>query len=122
VITGAHAVIFTEDAPALRAFLGEILGFPSVDAGDGWLIFGLPPSELAAHPAAEAGGHELYLTCDDIGATVAALEAKRVELARPVRDVGWGRLTAIALPGGGELGLYEPRHPGPPRGDTRSLT
>ena len=117
MITGAHAVIFTEDAAALRGFLGDVLGFPSVDAGGGWQIFSLPPAELAAHPAAAdaAGRHELYLTCDDIEATVATLAAKGVELVRPVADVGWGLLTAIALPGGGELGLYEPRHPAPPR-------
>jgi catechol 2,3-dioxygenase-like lactoylglutathione lyase family enzyme len=115
-------VIFTEDAPALRDFLGEILGFPSVDAGGGWLIFALPPAELAAHPATAAGRHELYLTCDDVHATVAALEAKGVEVVRPVSDVGWGLLTAIALPGGGELTLYEPRHPLPPRGPAEGLT
>ncbi len=106
--------MFTEDAPALRAFLAEVLDLPAVDAGGGWLIFGLPAAELAAHPAPTAGRHELYLTCDDVQATVAELEARGAELTGPVRDEGWGLVTAIALPGGGELGLYQPRHPAPP--------
>ena len=115
MINGVHAVLFTQDADALRAFLRDVLELPSVDAGGGWPIFGLPPAELAAHPSDEAGGTELYLMCDDIRATVAELEAKGVELARPVSDEGWGLVTAIELPGGGELGLYEPRHPRPPQ-------
>ena len=113
MITGAHAIIFSKDAEALRAFLGDTLGFRSVDAGGGWLIFGLPPAELAAHPAEEAGKHELYLMCDDIYATVAELEAKGVKSAGPISDERFVLLTAIELPGGGELGLYEPRHPTP---------
>ena len=113
MITGAHAIIFSKDAEALRAFLGDTLGFRSVDAGGGWLIFGLPPAELAAHPAEEAGKHELYLMCDDIEATVAELEAKGVKFAGPVSEAGFGLMTSIELPGGGELGLYEPRHPTP---------
>jgi len=115
MITGIHAVLFTRDADALRAFLRDVLELPSVDAGGGWLIFGLPPAELAAHPGEDAGS-ELYLMCDDIEATVAQLAAKGVEPLRPVSDEGWGLVTAIALPGGGELGLYEPRHPIPPHG------
>ena len=114
VITGAHAIIFTRDADALRAFLRDALGFPSVDAGGGWLIFGLPAAELAAHPGEEDGRHELYLMCDDVHATVAELEGRGVEFSRPVSDAGFGLETAIKLPGGGELGLYEPRHPSPP--------
>jgi catechol 2,3-dioxygenase-like lactoylglutathione lyase family enzyme len=113
VITGAHAIIFSRDAEALRAFLRDTFDFPSVDAGGGWLIFGLPPAELAAHPAEEGGRHELYLMCDDIEATVGELEAKGVRFTAPVSDEGFGLLTSIALPGGGELGLYEPRHPRP---------
>ena len=113
MITGIHAIVFTEDADALRAFLRDVLELESVDAGGGWLIFALPPAELAAHPGDEAGRHELYLMCDDIEATVATLEGKGVELARPVGDEGFGLMTAIRLPGGGELGLYEPRHPSP---------
>jgi catechol 2,3-dioxygenase-like lactoylglutathione lyase family enzyme len=113
VITGAHAVLFTTDAEALRAFLRDTLGFTSVDAGGGWLIFALPPTELAAHPAEQGGRHELYLMCDDIGATVTELEAKGVEFTGPVTDEGFGLLTAMRVPGGAELGLYEPRHPSP---------
>lgn len=115
MITGAHAVLYSRDAEALRGFLRDVLGLPGVDAGDGWLIFGLPPAEVAAHPADVGGRHELYLMCDDIAATVAELSAKGVELACPVQDVGWGLLTRLKVPGGDELGLYEPRHPTPPR-------
>jgi predicted enzyme related to lactoylglutathione lyase len=111
VITGTHAVIFTEDAEGLRAFLKNVLGFSSVDAGGGWLIFALPPAELAAHPADEGGRHELYLMCDDVAATAAELHGKGVELTRPITDEGFGLMTGIKLPGGGELALYEPRHP-----------
>ena len=113
VITGAHVTIYTQDAQADRAFLRDVLGFDSVDAGGGWLIFRLPPAELAAHPAEAGGRHELYLMCDDIQATMQELEAKGVVLARDVIDAGFGLLTAIVLPGGGEVGLYEPRHPSP---------
>ena len=112
MITGVHAIQFTPDADALRAFLRDVLELRSVDAGGGWLIFGLPPAELAAHPG-EKAGTELYLMCDDIEATTAELQAKGVELTKPVSDEGWGLVTAIALPGGGEMGLYEPRHPVP---------
>ena len=112
MITGVHAIIFSRDADGVRALLRDVLGFPSVDAGDGWLIFALPPAELAAHPAGEPS-HELYLMCDDVTQTVEALSGKGVEFTRPVSDEGFGRVTAMRLPGGGELGLYEPRHPGP---------
>jgi glyoxalase/bleomycin resistance protein/dioxygenase superfamily protein len=115
MITGVHAIVFAEDAEAVRAFLRDTLELPSVDAGGGWLIFALPPAEIAAHPAPETGRHELYLMCDDIHATVAELEAKGVEFARAVSDEGFGLMTALRVPGGGELGLYEPRHPLPPR-------
>jgi predicted enzyme related to lactoylglutathione lyase len=114
VITGAHAIIFTRDPEGLRAFVRDVLGFSAVDAGGGWLIFALPPAELAAHPAEDAGHHhELYLMCDDIQATVSELKQKGVESTRPISDEGWGLLTAFAVPGGGELALYEPRHPSP---------
>jgi catechol 2,3-dioxygenase-like lactoylglutathione lyase family enzyme len=112
MITGAHAILFSPDAEGVRAFLADTLGFPSVDAGGGWLIFALPPAELAAHPA-QAPGHELYLMCDDVHATVEELEAKGVEFASPITDEGFGLMTSVRLPGGGELGLYEPRHPVP---------
>jgi catechol 2,3-dioxygenase-like lactoylglutathione lyase family enzyme len=113
VITGAHAIVYSRDADADRAFFRDVLGFPSVDAGGGWLIFALPPAELAAHPADAGGRHELYLMCDEIESTVADLQAKGVEFAAPVSDEGFGLLTSLKLPGGGELGLYEPRHPIP---------
>jgi len=113
VITGVHAIIYTKDAAADRAFFRDVLGFDSVDAGHGWLIFKLPPAELAAHPDDTGGRHELYLMCDDVHATVQELEAKGVAISRGVTDAGFGLLTAITLPGGGELGLYEPRHPSP---------
>ena len=113
MITGAHVVMFSRDADALRAFLRDVLGFDGVDAGGGWLIFALPPAELAAHPSETGGEHRLYLMCDDIDATVAELAAKGVEFTRPVSDEGFGRMTAMDVPGGDELGLYEPRHPTP---------
>jgi len=111
MITGAHAVMFSGDADALRAFLRDTLGLDHVDAGGGWLIFALPPAELAVHPADGDHRHELYLMCDDIEATVAELRAKGVEFTREIQDAGWGRITAMRVPGGGELALYEPRHP-----------
>ncbi len=113
MISGVHAVIFTKDADGLRAFFRDVLEFRSVDAGGGWLIFALPPAELAAHPADEDGHQELYLMCDDVAATVDELSRKGVEFTGPISDEGFGLLTAIRLPGGGELGLYEPRHPTP---------
>ena len=113
MITGAHAVVCSEDAEALRAFFRDVLQLEHVDAGGGWLIFGLPPAEIAAHPSDEGGRHELYLMCDDVEATMVELREKGVEFARDVSDEGWGLVSAIRLPGGGELGLYEPRHPTP---------
>jgi hypothetical protein len=113
VITGVHAIIFTEDPEAVRVFLGETLELPSVDAGGGWLIFALPPAELAAHPTAEQPHQELYLMCDDVHATVKQLKAKGVEFSDEITEQRWGITTALKLPGGGELGLYEPRHPSP---------
>ena len=111
MITGVHAIVFGPDADALRAFFRDVLELDSVDAGGGWLIFALPPAELAAH--AGDAKHELYLMCDDIEATMSQLAAKGVEFTGSVQEERWGLLTAIALPGGGELGLYEPRHPSP---------
>jgi catechol 2,3-dioxygenase-like lactoylglutathione lyase family enzyme len=113
VITGAHAIVFTREAEAVRAFLRDVLGFRSVDAGGGWLIFALPPAELAAHPADGDARYELYLMCDDVHATVDELTAKGVRFTQPITDAGWGLVTTLELPGGGELGLYEPRHPSP---------
>ncbi len=113
MITGAHAIIFTKDPESVRAFLRDVLGFTSVDAGGGWLIFALPPAELAAHPTDGDVHHELYLMCDDIELTAQELAAKGVGLTRPITDAGWGLITAFELPGGGELALYQPRHPRP---------
>ncbi len=113
MINGVHAVVFAPDAEATRAFFRDVLGFPFADAGGGWLIFALPPAELAAHPTDGTPSHELYLMCDDVHATVAELTAKGVEFTEPVSDQGFGLMTAFRIPGGGEIGLYEPRHPTP---------
>jgi catechol 2,3-dioxygenase-like lactoylglutathione lyase family enzyme len=115
VIFGAHVIVYTQDAEADRVFLRDVMGFDGVDAGDGWLIFALPPAELAAHPSDTNGRHELYLMCDDLDATLRDLRAKGVDVTREPSSEGWGRLTAIRLPGGGQLGLYEPRHRTPLR-------
>ena len=113
MITGIHAIVFSPDAEKVRAFFADVLGMPSADAGGGWLIFALPPAELAVHPADGASRHELYLMCDDIQATLAELRTKGVEVTREVSDQGWGLLAAIGLPDGSELAIYEPRHPSP---------
>lgn len=110
MILGAHMIVYSTDAEADRAFFRDVLEFPSVDAGDGWLIFALPPSEIACHPASANGKHEIYLTTDDVAAAVQRLHDQHVD-CEPVTDQGWGLLTYLKLPGGGNLGLYEPRHP-----------
>ena len=115
MITGMHAIVFSAEAEKVRAFFSDVLGLSSADAGGGWLIFALPPAELAVHPADGETRHELYLMCDDIQATLADLRGKGVEVAREVSDQGWGLLAAIRLPDGSELPIYEPRHPSPPR-------
>ncbi len=109
MITGAHVILYSRDADADRAFFRDVLEYPHVDAGGGWLIFKLPPGEVAVHPA-DGPSHELYLMCDDVTATVEQLAAKGVTCGE-ISDQGWGLLTSIRLPGGGDLGLYEPRHP-----------
>jgi len=111
MINGAHVIVYSRDADADRAFIRDVLGFAHVDAGDGWLIFKLPPAEVAVHPTGEEPRHEFYLMCDDLDATLAELGDKGVELARPVVNAGWGVLATIRLPSGSELSLYEPRHP-----------
>ncbi|MEZ0069775.1 catechol 2,3-dioxygenase-like lactoylglutathione lyase family enzyme [Streptacidiphilus sp. MAP12-20] len=111
MINGAHVVIYSSDAAADRDFFRDVLGLPSVDAGRGWLIFQAPPTEIAVHPTEAVHSHELMLMCDDLTATVAELEAKGVEFTRPVQELAWGLLTGLRLPGGGDLALYEPRHP-----------
>jgi len=109
-IIGLHALMYSKKADETRAFLRDVLGFQSVDAGRGWLIFAAPPAELAVHPAEGEEYHELFLMCDDVEATVAELKAKGVRMG-DIHDRPWGRATHIVLPSGEELGLYEPRHP-----------
>ena len=104
--------MFTPAAEEVRAFFRDVLGLASVDTGGGWLIFALPPAELAVHPAEESS-HEIYLMCDDLDATIAELTRRGVALSRPITEAPWGRVTAIGLPGGSELALYQPSHPGP---------
>jgi catechol 2,3-dioxygenase-like lactoylglutathione lyase family enzyme len=110
MIFGAHVVLYSKNAEADRDFLRDVLGLAHVDAGHGWLIFALPPGEVAVHPAEEDGRHELYLMCDDLAAEIAALGAKGVQCSE-VHQERWGSITRIQLPGGGKLGLYEPKHP-----------
>jgi catechol 2,3-dioxygenase-like lactoylglutathione lyase family enzyme len=110
MIIGAHTIVYSKDADADRAFFRDVLGFAAIDAGQGWLIFQLPPAELAVHPAQDNGRHEIYLMCNDVEATVRKLQSKRIA-CRPVTDEGWGLLTSLTLPGGGAVGLYQPRHP-----------
>lgn len=110
MIFGAHAIVYSKDAEADRAFLRDVLGFASVDAGHGWLIFALPPAEVAIHPAEENDRHELYLMCDDLKAEIASLGKKGVHCS-DVQELRWGSLTKIRLPGGGDVGLYQPKHP-----------
>ena len=113
LITGAHTIIESTDAEADRAFFRDVLGFDSVDAGDGWLIFALPPGELAVHPGPGAR-HELYLMCADLEATLGELKNRGARVNAPIQEQPWGRLASITLPGGSELSIYEPRHPTPP--------
>lgn len=110
MINGAHVIVYSQDADADRAFLKDVLGFHSVDAGHGWLIFALPPAEAAIHPDKTNPRHELYLMCDDVKAEVVRLSAKGVACSE-IGEQRWGSITMIKLPGGGELGLYQPKHP-----------
>ena len=112
VIVGAHSILYSRDSEADRAFLRDVLGMPHVDVGEGWLIFGLPPAEVAVHPSEENDVHEFYLMCDDVDAFVSEMKARGVECGA-VQSMGWGRLTQVALPGGGRLGVYQPRHARP---------
>ena len=112
MIIGGHSIIYSRDAEADRAFLRDVLRFPNVDAGDGWLIFGLPPAELAVHPSKKNDVHEFYLMCDDVEAFTRDMKKRRVACT-PIQDLGWGRLTQLTLPGGGKLGVYQPRHARP---------
>ncbi len=112
-ITGAHIIIGSAEPDADRAFFRDVLGFESVDAGDGWLIFALPPAELAIHPGKD-GRHELYLMCSDLEAAIRELQDRGVAVKPEISEQSWGRLASIVLPGGSELSLYEPRHARPP--------
>jgi catechol 2,3-dioxygenase-like lactoylglutathione lyase family enzyme len=111
MFNGAHVLFFSRDADADRAFLRDTLSFPAVDAGEGWLIFKLPPAEVAVHPTSGESKHELYLMCADIEKVLGECTAKGVEIVEPVSDQGWGLLASIRLPSGTPLPLYEPRHP-----------
>ena len=111
VINGSHVVLFSRDPEADRAFFADVLGQPHVDAGGGWLIFQLPPAEVAMHPTEGPAGADLYFMCDDVEATVRELRANAVEFTQDVTEERWGRVTRFRLPGGGDVGLYEPRHP-----------
>ena len=120
MINGAHAIIYSNDPDADRIFFKDVLRLHSVDAGGGWLIFGLPPAEVAVHPD-EAGkpGHELYLMCTDLDATVTDLKGKGATVEPRLHDERWGRLAFLQLPGGARLGIYEPRHRRPTKWSTR---
>jgi hypothetical protein len=110
MINGAHVIVHSKDPESDRAFFRDVLKFPAVDAGHGWLIFALPSAETAFHPAEKNDVHELYFTCDDLQATMESLKAEKVECG-PVQEVQWGNLTTVSLPGGGKIGLYKPKHP-----------
>jgi len=114
MINGAHVVIYTNDAEGDRAFFRDVLKFPSVDAGHGWLIFAMPPAEAAFHDSESNDKHELYLMCDDIAATLKDLASKKVTVS-DVNEQRWGKLATFTLPGGGKVGIYEPKHPSPIR-------
>ena len=112
MLSGAHVILSSTNPEADRSFLQDVLGLSGVDAGQGWLIFGLPPAEVAVHPAETNDEHELYLMCDDVAAFVSAM-ARRGVACPAGQDRGWGVVTSVPLPGGGRLGVYEPRHPRP---------
>ncbi|MGI9121084.1 MAG: VOC family protein [Acidimicrobiales bacterium] len=111
MIKGAHVIIYSSDADADRAFFLDVLEYPHVDAGNGRLFFKLPPAEIAVHATEGEPSHEMFLVCDDLKATIDDLESKGVEVVKPPSDQGWGIMSVIRLPGGSELGLYQPRHP-----------
>ena len=113
MLIGAHSIIYSKNPDADRAFLRDVLKLTNVDVGGGWLIFGLPPAEVAVHPSEKNGVHELYLMYDDIEALVGEMQRRQIACS-PVKDQGWGLLTEITLPGGGHLGIYQPRHARPP--------
>jgi catechol 2,3-dioxygenase-like lactoylglutathione lyase family enzyme len=110
MINGAHVIVYSKDPESDRAFFRDVLKFPAVDAGHGWLIFALPKAEVAFHPAEKNGSHELYFMCDDLQSTIDSLQQRKVEVG-PLKQERWGILTKIELPGGGKIGLYQPKHP-----------
>ena len=110
MIFGAHVILYSKNAEADRAFFRDVLGFKSVDAGHGWLIFALPPGEAAVHPSDGSGTQEVYFMCDDLKSEMASLAKKNVECSE-VQEARWGSITKMRLPSGGEVGLYQPRHP-----------
>jgi len=112
MITGAHIVIYTKDPEADRAFFRDVLKFSSVDAGHGWLIFAMPAAEAAFHDSDQNGHHELFLMCDDIAATLQDLKSKKVKVSGVIQQ-RWGKLATLTLPGGGNVGIYEPLHASP---------
>jgi hypothetical protein len=112
MIIGAHSIIYSRKPDADRAFFRDVLQLPSVDVGDGWLIFGLPPAEVAVHPSGKNDVHEFYFICDDVRALIAALRKRGFKCA-PAQDQGYGLLTHVVLPGGGKLGIYQPQHERP---------
>lgn len=115
MIVGAHSIIYSREPDGDRSFLRDVLQLPSVDVGGGWLIFGLPPAELAVHPSEKNDVHEFYLLTDDVAALVARLKQQAIECSAP-RVMSWGLLTHVTLPGGGKLGIYQPRHARPAAG------
>ena len=110
MISGAHVIVYSKNAEADRAFFRDVLGFKSVDAGHGWLIFALPPAEAAFHPGEKSSVHELYLMCDDLKVEMAALAKKNVKCSE-IQEERWGSITKMRLPGGGDIHLYQPKHP-----------
>ena len=121
MIIGAHSIIYSKNAEADRDFFRDVLKFVNVDVGHGWLIFGLPPSEVAIHPSDENDRHELDLMCDDLQDLIRSLREREIECSR-VHQESWGSLTQMSLPGGGKLGVYQPKHRHPPRTTGRSAT
>ena len=115
MIIGAHSIIYSKNPEADREFLREVLKLPNVDVGGGWLIFGLPPAELAVHPGEKNDVHEFYLMCEDVAAFIAEMKKRKIACSE-IHNERWGMLTQVTLPGGGKLGVYQPRHarPNPP--------
>ncbi|HVZ34968.1 MAG TPA: hypothetical protein VG963_21220 [Polyangiaceae bacterium] len=112
MIHGAHVIIYSQDAEADRAFFRDVLKYPYADAGHGWLIFALPPAEIAVHPSEQNDAHELYFMCDDVRALIAEMNAKGVACS-PIDEQRWGSITHLTLPGGGKIGVYQPKHASP---------